>query len=74
MRTFQKQTTQQTKGRNMIKNNYVKWGIILFTGAASYGLTYGSSQVPTFTQVFALLNTALVLTCSILTGFPKQEA
>ena len=58
----------------MIKNNYVKWAIILFTGAASYGLTYASSQVVQFTQVFALMNTAIVLTCSILTGFPAKEA
>lgn len=58
----------------MVKQTWLKWVIILFTGAASYGLTYGASQAPQWTQVCSLFNAALVLTCGILTGFPKQEA
>lgn len=52
---------------------WMRWSLIIFTGGASYGLTYASSQFVQFTQVFALLNTALVLTCSILTGFPAKD-
>ena len=56
----------------MIKQTWLKWVIILVTGAASYGLTYAAGQFTDWTQVCSLLNTALVLTCGILTGFPKQ--
>lgn len=53
---------------------WAKWVIILGTGAASYGLTYAASQFVQWNQVFSMVNTAVVLACGILTGFPKQEA
>lgn len=56
----------------MIKKTWLKWVIIVVTGALTYGLTYASSQFIQWNQVFSLVNTALVLTCSLLTGFPPR--
>jgi Ni,Fe-hydrogenase I cytochrome b subunit len=57
----------------MIKQTWLKWVVILVTGAAVYGLTYGASQYAVWSQVFSMLNTVCVLTCGILTGFPKES-
>lgn len=58
----------------MIKKTWLKVLIICLTGALTYGLTWASSQYIQWSQVMSLVNTALVLTCGILTGFPKQES
>ena len=53
---------------------WMKWAVILATGAGAYGLTYASSQYPDWAVIFGSLNTAIVLICGKLTGFPKQDA
>jgi len=57
----------------MIKKTWIKVVIVCFTGGATYGLTFASGMYTDWSQVISLVNTALVLTCGILTGFPKQE-
>jgi hypothetical protein len=54
-------------------NKFFTWGIILVTGASAYGLTYASSQFPDWAVILGSVNTAVVLICGKLTGFPKQE-
>ena len=53
-------------------NKILTWGIILGTGAAAYGLTYASSQYPDWAVILGSVNTAVVLICGKITGFPSQ--
>lgn len=55
-------------------NKILKWVIICGTGAAAYGLTYAASQFPDWAVIIGSVNTAIVLTCGKLTGFPAKEA
>lgn len=57
----------------MIKKVWLKWVIILTTGAATYGMTYAAGQWPEWGQVFSMINPAIVLACGLLTGFPKKD-
>ena len=57
----------------MIKQTWLRWTIICFTGAAVYALTYASGQFPQWSQVFSMLSPAVVLACGILTGFPAAK-
>lgn len=57
----------------MIKQTWLRILIVVITGGATYGLTYTSGMYSQWSQVISLVNTALVLTCGILTGFPAKE-